>query len=166
MDDSSRLMVFALARLAAAHTRQHGALARRLTTTSTDVLALHYVVTATDTAPGQLASALVLSPSGASAVINRLSRAGLITRARRAGRHRVALNATDAGRELHTRTLGPSSDDLERLVADLPRGDRMLLEQFLTRVADLAERQADQLIAKADADARAAAGIPPPVLWG
>jgi surfactin synthase thioesterase subunit len=56
--------------------------------------------------------------------------------------------------------------DVDHLTAELPRRDRMLLEQFLTRVADLAEREADELIARAEAAARAASAIPPPVLWG
>lgn len=166
MDDSTPLITSALGRLIAAGVRQRGALARRLLTPASDVLALHYVVTTTDTAPGQLARALLLTPSGGTAVIDRLSRAGLISRAQGAGRHRVVLTATDAGRELHSRALVPLSDDVERLIAHLTRSDRMLLEQFLTRVAALAERDADRLIAQAGADARAASAIPAPLQWG
>jgi DNA-binding MarR family transcriptional regulator len=166
MDDAPRLIASALERLTAAGIRQHAALAKRLQATSTDVLALQYVVTATDTAPAQLARALLVSPSGAKAVIDRLSRAGLINRTPGPGSQRVALKPTDAGRKLHTPALAPLNHDVERLVAELPRTDRMLLEQFLTRVAGLAEREADRLLANADADARAASVIPPPVLWG
>ena len=165
MDESRHLIASAVERLIAAGIRQRGALAKHLESTSTDVLALHYVVTAPDSAPGDLARALLLSPSGATAVIDRLSRAGLVNRARSWGQQRVVLTATDAGRELHARTLAPLRDDIARLLEDVPRSHRVLLEQFLTRLADLAEREADELIARAAADARAAAAIPPPVLW-
>ena len=85
MDEPSRLVASAIGRLIAAGIRQRGALAKRLETTTTDVLALHHVATATESAPGDLARALLLSPSGATAVIDRLSRAGLISRARGSG---------------------------------------------------------------------------------
>jgi len=166
MDDPSRLIASALGRLIAAGIRQRGALAKRLETTTTDVLALHHVVTATETAPSHLARAILLSPSGATAVIDRLSRNGLISRARGLGNQRVVLTATGAGRELYAQALAPLSHDLARLIEDLPRSQRVLLERVLTRVADLAEREADQLIARADAETRAASAIPPPVLWG
>jgi DNA-binding MarR family transcriptional regulator len=165
MDDPSHLIVSALERLIAARIRQHGALAKRLASPTTDVLALHYVVSAPGSAPGDLARALLLSPSGATAVIDRLSRAGLVSRATGSGKQRVALTATDAGRELHARTLAPLSHDVAHLIEDLPRSHRVLLEELLTRLADLAERQADQLIAQAAADARLAVATPPPVLW-
>ena len=162
----TRLIASAIGRLIAAGIRQRGALAKRLDAATTDVLALHHVVTATQSAPGDLARALLVSPSGATAVIDRLSRAGLISRTQGSGKRRVVLTATDAGRELHAQALAPLSQDVEHLIEDLPRSHRMLLEQFLTRVADLAEREADELIARAEADARAASAIPPPVLWG
>ncbi|MGH2894287.1 MAG: MarR family winged helix-turn-helix transcriptional regulator [Solirubrobacteraceae bacterium] len=164
--DDPRLVASAVGRLIAAGIRQRGALARRLGVTTTDVLGLHYVVSAPGSAPGQLARALLVSPSGATAVIDRLSRVGLITRAPVSGRHRVALTATDAGRELHTQALAPLTHDIGRLTEELPRSQRVLLERFLACVADLAEREADELITRAEADARATAAIPPPVLWG
>jgi DNA-binding MarR family transcriptional regulator len=166
MDDSPRLIASAIGRLVTAGIRQRGALAKRLDATTTDVLALHHVVTATESAPGDLARALLVSPSGATAVLHRLSRAGLISRAPGSGNRRVVLTASDAGRELHARALAPLSQDVERLIEELPRSHRLLLEQFLTRIADLAEREADQLIARAETDARAAAAIPSPILWG
>ena len=168
MDDSSRLITSALDRLIASGIRQRAALAKRLDTAVADVLALHYVIAATATAPGQLARALLVSPSGATSVIDRLGRAGLISRVPGSGTHRVALVATDAGRELQAQALAPLSDAVGRLIEDLPRSDRMLLEAFLARVADLAEREADRLVASAEAhaEARAAAALPPPVLWG
>jgi DNA-binding MarR family transcriptional regulator len=165
MDDRSRLIASAVERLIAAGIRQRGALAKRLDSTTTDVSALHHMVTGTESAPGDLARALLLSPSGATAVINRLSRAGLISRVRGSGNQRVVLTATDAGRELHAQALAPLSHDVAQLIEELPRSDRVLIEQFLTRLADLAEREADHLIARAAADGRAAAAIPPPVLW-
>ncbi len=165
MDHDSRLIASAVERLIAAGIRQHAALARRLESTTTDVLALHHVVSGTDSAPGDLARALLLSPSGATAVIDRLSRAGLVSRTPGSGKQRVALTATDAGRELHARALAPLSRDVDRLIDGVARSDRVRLEQFLTRLADLAEREADELIAQAEANARAAVAIPAPVLW-
>lgn len=166
MDDPSRIIGSAVRRLTAASIRQHGALATRLESTTTDVLALDYVVAAPGIAPGHLARALLVSPSGASSVIDRLSGAGLIRRVPTSGRYRVALEATDAGRDLHAQALGPLCRDAQRLVEDLPRSHRAVVEEFLTRVADLAERETDGLVARAQADARAAGAIPPPVLWG
>jgi DNA-binding MarR family transcriptional regulator len=166
MGDPSRIIGSAVRRLTAASIRQHGALATRLESTTTDVLALDYVVAAPGIAPGHLARALLVSPSGATSVIDRLSGAGLISRVPTSGRYRVALEATDAGRDLHAQALGPLCRDAQRLVEDLPRSHRAVVEEFLTRVADLAEREADGLVARAQADARAAGAIPPPVLWG
>lgn len=165
MDDPARLLASAVDRLVAAGIRQRGALAKRLDSTTTDVLALHYVVRAAESAPGDLARALLLSPSGATAVIDRLSGAGLVSRTPGTGRRRVVLRATEAGRELHAGGLASLNHDVGRLIEGLPRGHRVLLERFLTRLADLAEREADQLIARAEADARAAVAVPPPVLW-
>jgi DNA-binding MarR family transcriptional regulator len=166
MDDPSRLIGSALARLIAAGIRQRRALAKCLEAQTADVLALDYVVTGAESSPGGLARALLLSPSGTTNLIDRLIRAGLISRAPSSGRQRVALTATDAGRELHARTLARMSYDVEHLIEDLPRSHRVLLEQFLTQVGDLAEREADELTARAEENARAAATMPPPVLWG
>jgi DNA-binding MarR family transcriptional regulator len=165
MDDASRIIASAVERLIAAGIRQRGALAKRLDSPTTDILALHHLVTGAETAPADLARALLLSPSGATAVINRLTRAGLVSRAAGSGKQRVVLTTTDAGRELHARARAPLSHYVDQLIDDLSRSDRVLIEQFLTRLADLAEREADQLIATAEADVRAAAAIPAPVLW-
>ncbi len=67
--------------------------------TTTDVLALRYVVTAPGTALGHLVRVLLVSPSGATAAIDRLRRGGLITRIPGTGSHRIGLEATDVGRE-------------------------------------------------------------------
>jgi DNA-binding MarR family transcriptional regulator len=165
MDDPSGLIASATERLIAAGIRQRAALARRLASTTTDVLALHQVVTRAETAPGDLARALLLSPSGATAVIDRLTRAGLISRGRGSGRRRVVLTATDAGRELHAQALVPLREGLRPLVEEVPRSHRVILEQFLPRLADLVERGSDQLMAQTEEDALAAAGTAPPVLW-
>jgi DNA-binding MarR family transcriptional regulator len=164
--DASRLINSAVDRLIGAGVRQRRALAKRLGTTTTDILALHYVVTAGESSPGELARALLLSPSGATSVIGRLSEAGLITRGLGAGKRRVVLVATDAGREVNAQALAPLGQDIGAMIRDLKRSDRVVLEQFLTRLADLVEREADALIAKAEADAQAATGVPDPVLWG
>jgi DNA-binding MarR family transcriptional regulator len=166
MIEPAGLITSAVERLIAARMRQQVALAKRLDSPTTDVLALHHVVTGTECAPGELARALRLSPSGATAVIDRLSRAGLISRAPGSGRQRVALKATDAGRELHANVLARLSHDVGQLIEDLPRSHRIVLEQFLTRLADLAEREADQLIMSVEEDARSQVVIRPPALWG
>jgi DNA-binding MarR family transcriptional regulator len=166
MDDPAHLIVSAVERLITAGIRQRGALAKRLDSAPTDVLALHHIVTGIESAPGDLARMLLLSPSGATAVIDRLSRAGLISRTPGSGKQRVILTATAAGRELHTHSLAPLIQDVRHLIEDLPRSYRVALEQFLTRLADRAEREADELIARAEADARTAAATPAPVLWG
>lgn len=162
--DDARLIASAVGRLIAAGIRQRGALAQRLGVTMTEVLALDYVVSAPGSAPGHLARTLLVSPSGATAVIDRLSRAGLITRVPASGRQRVALEATDVGRRVHAQVLAVSRG-VERVVEDLARRDRLVLEQVLTLVADLAEREAEQLIAAAQADRRAASAMRSPVLW-
>lgn len=164
--DDPRLVASAVARLLAAGVRQRAALAYHLDAAMTDVLALDHVVTAPGTPPGELAEALLVSPSGATAVIDRLSHAGLIMRTQGAGRHRVALVATDAGRALHGQSLAPLRGDVEALIGHLARTERAVLEQFLTLLADLAEREAKELVAIARADARAASATPPPARWG
>jgi DNA-binding MarR family transcriptional regulator len=164
--DDAHLIASAGGRLIAAGIRQRGALAQCLGLATTDVVALDHVVTAPGTAPSHLARVLLVSPSGATGVIDRLDNAGLITRVAVAGRHRVGLEATDAGREVHAQALAPLSPDLESLVQELSRRNRLVFAELLTRIADLAERDADELIARAQADARARSAIEAPVQWG
>jgi DNA-binding MarR family transcriptional regulator len=130
-----------------------------------DLLALHHVGRRDDITPGELSQVLLLSSGGTTAMIDRLTSAGLVTRSPGAGgRRRVLLQITAEGRAAMTAPLEPLTAEVAALTAELTAAERARIERFLTRMADLCERQADRLVAAGSA--AAADGVPSPVLWG
>jgi DNA-binding MarR family transcriptional regulator len=133
----------------------------------TDLLALHHVGRRDDITPGELADVLLLSSGGTTAVIDRLSSAGLITRSAGGGsRRRVLLRITADGRAVAQRPLAPMVADVRAVTAELSTAERAGVERFLARLADVCEHHADRLIVEGAASSAATAGVPSPVLWG
>jgi DNA-binding MarR family transcriptional regulator len=98
----------ALNRKALADARHRAALARRLGLTETEVLAVQHLARAGELAPGQLATQLQLSSGGTAAVIQRLKRAGHITRdAHPLDRRSALLHLTPAMEQSATEAWGP-----------------------------------------------------------
>lgn len=62
-------------------------------------------------------------------------------------------------------SLTPTVPDVTALTSQLSPAIRVEIEQFLTRLADMAERHADRLVSAAERTATAAARVPTPVLW-
>jgi DNA-binding MarR family transcriptional regulator len=158
------LIGVAVDRLVADATRQRAALASLLGLTPTDVLALHHIGRREDLTPGELSRLLLLSSGGTTAVVNRLLSAGLVTRTPGGGNRRRVLLALAPDAQART-TAHPFSDH-DALAAELPQADRVIVERFLARLADRAERHADRLVEQAQQAAAVAAGAPAPVLWG
>jgi DNA-binding MarR family transcriptional regulator len=166
-DQSARIIRVAIDRLAAATARQRTATAARLGLSVTDLLALAHVGRAGEVSPGRLAQALVLSSSGTTSVIRRLCQAQLLARMPGpANHHNVVLHTTPQGETLISETSAALDDAVDALTADLTAADRAVVEGFLARLADLAEREADRLVTEATAAAASAQAIPTPVLWG
>jgi DNA-binding MarR family transcriptional regulator len=156
----------ALLRKALADAGQRAALARRLGVTDNDVLAVQHLASAGELTPGQLSSLLQLSSGGTTGLINRLRRAGHITREshRRDGRSAV-LGLTP---EIHTWAAdawAPLVAEIDSLVHELSETDAQVVQHFLEAVADAAERHANRLAADADATAYDALAVALPALW-
>jgi DNA-binding MarR family transcriptional regulator len=163
-DGRGHLIDATIQRLVADAARQRTARAALLGLTATDLLALHHIGRRQDLTPGELARLLALSSGGTTAVVDRLCRAGLVTRTTGSGGRRrvlLALTADAAGP-----TAAQSVADFDELAAELSQAERVVVERFLARLADRAERQADQLLEQARQAAAAARGAPSPVLWG
>lgn len=78
--------------------------------------------------------------------------------------HVPGAGSYELGDEILQQSLAEAIEAEARTIADYAGAE--LLEQFLTRVADLAERDADHFISRAEADAQAASAIRPPLRWG
>ena len=78
--ESPALIRAALLRKALADAAQRAALARRLGLTENEVLAVQHLARAGELTPGQLSARLQLSSGGTAGLIQRMQRAGHVTR--------------------------------------------------------------------------------------
>jgi len=156
----------ALNRKALADARQRAALARRLGFTEAEVLAVQHLARAAELTPGQLGAQLQLSSGGTTGLIQRLQRAGHVTRNAhpRDGRSAV-VRLTPAMQECSTEAWAPLVAELDALALELSETEREALTRFLERAADAAERHADHLARDADTKAHDALAVPLPALW-
>ena len=166
-DDAGALVRSAVDRLVAASARQRAGLARMLGLQSSDVLALHHIAGRNSTTPSELTGTLNMSSGGTTAVIDRLVVADLVTRVPGSGsRRRMLLRVTAKGRSVIADPLAPFVVDVAALTAELSSSERAVVERFLPRLADVAERHADRVISDAAVAAATTAGVPAPVVWG
>jgi DNA-binding MarR family transcriptional regulator len=164
--DSSLSIRAALHRKALADARQRAALARRLSVTENDVLAVQYLAQAGELTPGQLGAQLQLSSGGTTALIHRLQRAGHITRDAHPSDGRSAVvRLTPPMQDSATEAWAPLVAELDALALELSDTDHEAVMRFLERAADAAERHADRLARDAATNAQGALAVPLPALW-
>lgn len=156
----------ALHRKALADARQRAALARRLGLTDSEVLAVQHLARAGELTPGQLGSLLQLSSGGTTGLVQRLERAGHVSRRAhpRDGRSTV-VRLTPAIAAWATEAWAPFVAELEALAATLPEREQEVVRAFIEGAAQAAERHADRLVRDADATAHDALAVPLPALW-
>lgn len=156
-----------LSRKDLASARQRIALGRSLGLAENEVLALAHLARHGELTPTGLGRLLGLSSGGATTLVQRLERAGHLTRAGnpRDGRSNL-LRLAPATVRLVGLALAPMVADLDRVSAGLTDEERQAIARYLERVAELAEDHAARLEAAADAEARAAVAIALPGLWG
>jgi DNA-binding MarR family transcriptional regulator len=111
-----------------------------------EVLALQYVAYAGESTPGQLGVRLALSSGGSTALVQRLDRAGSILRgADPDDRRKVLLRLSP---EIQTRLTDALDDlvpEIDAVTAELAREERLAVEHFLDRTAELSEDYAFRL---------------------
>jgi len=155
-----------LTRKALATTRHRAAAGRILGLSENEVLALQYLGLAGRLTPSALGRALGLTSGGATALVQRLERAGHLTREShpRDGRSTL-LRLTPGSEALATEAFAPLVAELDRLAAALPDSERSVVGEFLGHVAEAAERHAEDAERAVEARDRAAIGEPVPGLW-
>jgi DNA-binding MarR family transcriptional regulator len=165
-DELHPLVRAALYRKGLADARQRAALARRLGLTDNEVLAVQYLARAGELTPEQLGALLQLSSGGTTGLIQRLERAGHVSRhANWRDRRSVVVRLTPAIAERAADAWAPYVAEIDELAAELSDADREVVRRFLEGAADAAERHADRLARHADAAAHDAQAVPLPALW-
>lgn len=156
----------ALLRKALADARQRSALARRLSLTDTEVLAIQYLARAGALTPGQLASLLQLSSGGTTGLLQRLEHAGHAQRgANTRDRRSTLVSLTPSIRAWTAEAWAPLVEEIDALVSRLSVHERAAVERFLEHAADAAERHADRLSRDADQATHDALVVALPALW-
>jgi DNA-binding MarR family transcriptional regulator len=162
----SRLIRASLERFAAASARQRAAVERLLGLPESSILALQHLARAGEMTPSTLAQRMQLSSGGTTALIRRLAGAGLVTRhPHPSDKRSVILRPTTAMPPQAGDAFASFLADIDGLTDDLTSAEKVCVERYLARAADLAERHSDRLIKEAEAAALSATGRQPPVLW-
>jgi DNA-binding MarR family transcriptional regulator len=164
--ESPPLIRAALLRKALADAAQRAALARRLGLTDNDVLAVQHLARAGELTPSQLSARLPLSSGGTTGLIQRMQRAGHITREGHPGdRRRAVLRLSTKIETWATDAWAPLVAEVDSLIRQLSPNEAAVVQGFVEAVADAAERHATRLAADADATAHDALAVPLPGLW-
>jgi DNA-binding MarR family transcriptional regulator len=164
-DEPTRIRA-ALHRKALADARQRAALARRLGLTESEVLAVQHLARAGELTPGQLGGLLQLSSGGTTGLVQRLERAGHVTRHPHPHDRRSAVvRLTPAIAAWASEAWAPFVAELDGLVEGMAPDEREIVRRFLQAAAQAAERHADRLVRDADASAHDALAVALPALW-
>jgi DNA-binding MarR family transcriptional regulator len=156
----------ALNRKALADVRHRAALARLLGLADTDVLAILHLARAGQLTPGQLGDLLRLTTGGTAALVQRLERAGHVTRAPHARDGRsIVLRLTEEAEREAGEAFAPLVRQLDGLIGELEPHEQGTVERFLARVAAATETQADALVKLVEEEAAGAHAVPAPGLW-
>lgn len=116
-------------------------LARRSGLAATDLRALDVLMTHGAMGPHELGLRLGLSPPAATALADRLERAGHVRRQRaRDDRRRVVLLPTEHARQEAQRILGAFISELRAEVGRLSAHERAIIAAFLARVVEIQRR--------------------------
>ena len=150
-----------------AASRHRSAAGRMLGLSENELLALQLLSLAGRLTPSALGAQLRLTSGGTTALVHRLERAGHLTRESHPHDGRsTLLRLTPRSEEEATAAFAPLVAELDRLADELSEQDRAVVDGFLERVAEAAERHADEVARAADDRRRAPIGEPVPGLWG
>jgi DNA-binding MarR family transcriptional regulator len=110
----------------------------------TDLNALAHVMDASqrgsELTPGELASALNLSPPATSALLTRLESVGHVRRSHSpTDRRRVAIEMTDEARGVGREVFAPIGSAVRDVIDELAPDERQVVLRFLTRLVEVAE---------------------------
>ena len=133
-DLCARLRQFGLER-----DRFHAAVARNTGVSRADFNALDHLAAAGTMTPGQLAERLNLTSGAVTALVDRLERAGWVSRSRHASdRRSQVLELTPAARKVGDRAFRPWLEAMEAAAAGLSESDRRAVARFLDAVTAVA----------------------------
>jgi DNA-binding MarR family transcriptional regulator len=164
--ESSALIRAALLRKALADAAQRAALARRLGVTAIEVLAVQHLARAGELTPGQLSTRLQLSSGGTTGLIQRMQRAGHVTRdVDPRDARSVVLRLTPEIQSWAADAWAPLVAEIDAFVVDMSSKEAEVVRRFLEAVADAADRHATRVAADADASARNSLAVPLQALW-
>ena len=121
------------------------AVGRRLGLGPADLRCLDWLADGPKTA-GQLARATGLRPAATTALIDRLTRKGLVERVRTAAdRRQVLVQMTRQGAEQTGALYMPLVEEGKQLMADIGDRDLALMRDYLIRITELTDRHRDRL---------------------
>jgi DNA-binding MarR family transcriptional regulator len=104
----------------------------------TDIAALEHLLHNGPTTPGQLADRLKVTTAAATQIVDRLERAGHVSRERQANdRRKVFVVPVEASVDRAFEQLAPMLDGLDGVIADLGPGERQIIENFLDHVVEV-----------------------------
>jgi DNA-binding MarR family transcriptional regulator len=125
------------------------AAARRLGLGHADLRCLDWLADGPKSA-GQLATATGLRPAATTALIDRLTKKGLVERVRsEADRRQVIIQMTPQGAEQTLALYTPLVDEGRQLMTELGEGDLRLMRDFLNVLTELTDRHRGRLEPKA-----------------
>jgi DNA-binding MarR family transcriptional regulator len=111
-----------------------------------ELLALQYVAYAGELTPSQLGARLALSSGGSTALVQRLDRAGCLLRgADPDDRRKVLLRLAPEIQKRLADALDDLVAELDAVTAELAREERLAVEHFLDRTAELSESYGHRL---------------------
>ena len=145
--------------------RHRAAFARALGVTDAEMLALAHLANRGELSTSAIATLLDLSSGGATALVQRLERAGLVTREPHPTDRRstlIRLSSPTAARLHDAQT--PLTEGLERATSRLSESERAAVAAVLTQIASISEEL--DAAARRDGHARPASlSRPVPSLW-
>jgi DNA-binding MarR family transcriptional regulator len=104
----------------------------------TDMAALEQLLTNGPLTPGQLAARLDVTTAASTQIVDRLERAGHVTRERQADdRRKVSVVPAHAAVTRAFEALAPMLDGLDGAIAGLDSAERQVIERFLDQVIDV-----------------------------
>lgn len=141
----------ALLRRSLADARRRGVLAAGLQLGGTDLLALEHLMAAGRLSVRDLQLRLGLSSGGATSLIQRLERSGHVTRAPHPRDRRSTLLAvTPSTHRAVAAATAPRTQELDGVAGALAPDERAAVARYLTRIAEVEERELEALAGRGD----------------
>jgi DNA-binding MarR family transcriptional regulator len=104
----------------------------------TDMAALEQLLNNGPLTPSQLAGCLKVTTAAATQIVDRLERAGHVSRERKTSdRRKIFVVPVEASVERAFERLAPMLDGLDNVIAGLAPADRQVIENFLDQVVDV-----------------------------